>query len=136
MAGTGMTAGVITVLGDGTYTIVPAAGPFGDPSTATSMAQSIFEQAYPPIINDTRTFPAKTQAQIVDATTTPPTTNKGRVMANLAAQANAMAAAIVGYEQANAVAKVTTQSLGVTPNPNNPDTAIGPPASPVLIPIQ
>jgi hypothetical protein len=53
-----------------------------------------------------------------------------------AARANAYAAALVTYLQANAVAHVTTESLGKTPNPNNADTPIVAPASPVDIPIQ
>ena len=55
----------------------------------------------------------------------------------------AFATAIVTHIVANAVvsngtlvAHVTTQSLGVTPNPNNATTAIVQPASPVDIPLQ
>jgi hypothetical protein len=131
----GMTAGVITVHGDGTYTIVPAAGPFGVVATSTSLAQAIFEQIYPLLLNTT-TFPLATQAQIVDATTTPPTTAKGRTLKSLAAQHNATAAAIVGYVQANAVAHVTSQSLGAVPSSTTHGTPIDAPASPVNVPIQ
>lgn len=54
----------------------------------------------------------------------------------IATWANAIAAAIVGYVQANAVARVVTEVLGRTPNPNNPNTNIQPPAAPVDVPIQ
>ena len=55
----------------------------------------------------------------------------------VAAQCEADATAIVSYIQANAVAVVTTQVLGSTPNPNNPSTPIVAPGSgsPVDIPI-
>lgn len=129
-----MTAGVITVAGDGTYSAVPTLGPFGNPATATSMAQAIFELIFPPIV---AIMPASEQAKVVDATTSPPTTIKGRTMKSLAATlANPIAAAVVGYVQANAVAHVTSQSLGQTPNPNNASTPIVAPGSPVNIPIQ
>lgn len=49
--------------------------------------------------------------------------------------ANAYASVLVTYIQTNAFAVVTTQSLGVTPNPNNAATAIVHPASTVYIPI-
>jgi hypothetical protein len=134
MSGSGMTAGVITVIGDGTYTIVPTKGPFGVVATSTSLAQAIFEQIYPLLLN-VNTFPLATQAQIVDATTTPPTTAKGRALQNLAAQHNHLAAAIVGYVQANAVAHVTSQSLGAMPSSTSAGTPIAAPASPVNVPI-
>jgi hypothetical protein len=133
MAASGMTAGVITVAGDGTYTAVPTLGPFGVPGTATSLAQARFEQKFPVILAQ---MTSDVQAQVVDATTTPPTTNKGRVMQNLAAQINADVAADVGYIQANAVANVTTQSLGVMPSSTSPGTPIGAPSSPVKVPIE
>lgn len=56
--------------------------------------------------------------------------------ATIAAYALADATAIVQHLQANAVAHVTNQSLGLTPSPNNANTAIQPPASPVDVPIQ
>ena len=59
----------------------------------------------------------------------------------IAAQANAVAI-LIPYIVANAqitngtlVAHVTNQSLGLTPSPNNANTAIQPPASPVDIPL-
>lgn len=52
-----------------------------------------------------------------------------------ARQANAYAKGIVLYMQANAVARVTSESLGKTPDPNNADTPIEPPDSPVDIQI-
>ena len=58
-----------------------------------------------------------------------------QVLRAVADQANADGPAIVDYLHANAKAHVTTESLGKTPNPNNADTAIVAPASPVDIPI-
>lgn len=52
-----------------------------------------------------------------------------------ARRATAYASALVAYIQANAVARVTTESLGRTPDPNNADTAIQPPLATVNIPI-
>ena len=50
MSGSGMTAGVLTVNYDGTYSAVPALGPFGVPSTLTSIAQARFEARFPILI--------------------------------------------------------------------------------------
>jgi len=62
----------------------------------------------------------------------------GRVatLQEAARRATAYALAIVGYFHAFAVARVgTSTSTGRTPNPNNADTAIQPPASNVDLPI-
>lgn len=48
---------------------------------------------------------------------------------------NDLAAGIVPYIQATAKAHVTTEVLGRTPNPNNPNTNIQPPTAAVDIPI-
>jgi hypothetical protein len=101
-----MTGGLITVNPDGTYSAIPALGPFGVPSTSTSLAQAIFEQWFPVVIGN---MPASTQAQITNASTTPPTTVKGKVMSGLAAQVNAIAFGMVGYLSAG-----TSVSLPIT----------------------
>jgi hypothetical protein len=53
--------------------------------------------------------------------------------------ATAVAAAIISYLTQNSVisgsATVSNQSLGKTPSPNNANTAIQPPATPVTIPV-
>jgi hypothetical protein len=49
-------------------------------------------------------------------------------------QAN-MIAQLIPYITANGHAHVTSQSLGLTPNPNDPNTAIQAPSSPVDIPL-
>ncbi|HEY2516942.1 MAG TPA: hypothetical protein VGI39_38990 [Polyangiaceae bacterium] len=87
------TAGVVTVQGDGTYTAVPTLGPFGNPLTATSLAQALFEQAFPLVL---ASMTSAQLADVVDVTTSPVTTMKGRVMQNVAAQTNAQAAAVSG----------------------------------------
>jgi hypothetical protein len=132
MTAAGMTAGVITVSGDGTYTASPALGPFGVPATATSLAQARFEQQFPGIL---ASMTAAEQAKVVDATTSPPTTTKGRVMKNIAAQVNSAVAADIGYFQANAVAVVTSQSLGAMPSSTAAGTPIAPPGSTVKVPL-
>lgn len=109
---TGRVAGVITVANDGTYTAVPALGPFGVPATSTSLAQAWFEALYPIVLNPT-TFPLATQAQVIDPTQTPPLTNKGKVLQGIAAQENARAAAFVGYDDANALINVTVPATGL-----------------------
>jgi hypothetical protein len=48
---------------------------------------------------------------------------------------NAIAIAVVAHITANAKAHVTTEILGRTPNPNNPNTNILAPAAPVDVPI-
>lgn len=58
-----------------------------------------------------------------------------RALQEAARRANAYASATVTYFTANAKARVTSQSLGRTPNPNNPDVAIQPPLSTVDLPI-
>lgn len=125
----GMVAGVITVLADGTYTASPSLGPFGNPATATSLAQALFEKRYPPVLAG---ITAADLAVVIDRTTSPVTIVKSKVLGNIAAQANADAAAIVGYMQAAAKAHVTTQQLGVT---TTTGVAINAPGSPVDIPI-
>lgn len=141
MSGTGMVAGVITVSGDGTYTAVPALGPFNVPATATSRAQAIFEGrcfgfASIPTVGIIAKMTAAQQARIEDPLTSPPTTTKGKVMQGIADDVNSFVAADTAYIQANAVAHVTSQSLGQTPNPNNASTPIVAPSSAVNIPIQ
>lgn len=134
MTAAGLVAGVITVQGDGTYQIAPPKGPFGNPATATSWAQARFEQKYPTIL---ATMTADVQATVVDTTTSPPTTNKGRVMQNLAAQINGDVAADFGYITNNAVAtiSVSTSLNLVVPTPNTAGTSIlaGTPA--VILPV-
>jgi hypothetical protein len=49
--------------------------------------------------------------------------------------ANAVASAVVAHLAANAKAHVTTEVLGRTPNPNNANTNIQPPASAVDVPL-
>lgn len=62
--------------------------------------------------------------------------NAGRLsyFRDLASTCNGMAG-IVSYITANAKAHVTTEILGKTPNPNDPDTDIQAPSAPVDIPI-
>lgn len=136
MSASGMTAGTITVAADGTYTCAPTAVGFANPATASSLAQAIFEQTFPLVTGNVKTFPLSVQAQVVDATTTPATTSKGKVLQGLAGQAQAIAGAIVGYMQANAVAHVSSQSLGVMPSSTSAGTPIGAPTSPVNVPVQ
>lgn len=141
MSASGMTAGVISVAGDGTYTAVPTKGPFNVPATATSLAQAIFEARCFGLMSAGTTgiiakMTPQVRAQVVDGTTNPPTTNQGRVMQGIADDVNSEVAAFIAYFQANAVAHVTSQSLGQTPNPNNPSTPIGAPGSPVDIPLK
>lgn len=64
-------------------------------------------------------------------------TKAGRlaVLREAARRATASAAADVAYLQANASARVTTEVLGRTPDPNDPGADIQPPAAPVDIPI-
>jgi len=52
-----------------------------------------------------------------------------------ALRATAYATAVVSEITTNGRARVTTEILGRTPNPNNPDTNIQAPAAPVDIPI-
>ncbi len=125
----GLVAGVITVAFDGTYTAVPALGPFNVPATATSLAQARFEARFPGIVAK---MTASVQAQVIDATTTPPTTNKGNVMIGLADDINAEAAADVGYIANNSVATVAINALAV-PTPNTAGTTF-PPAA-VKLPV-
>lgn len=58
-----------------------------------------------------------------------------RLLQEAARRATAYASALVSYIQANAKARVTSQSLGRTPDPNDPDAPIEPPTSPVDLPI-
>ena len=63
-----------------------------------------------------------------------PTTNVAWKQA-VAGFANVLGPAIVGYIQSAAVARVSSQSLGRTPDPNDPNQPIQAPASPVDLPI-
>lgn len=57
------------------------------------------------------------------------------IATSVGTQCTSEADALVTYIQANATAHVTSQVLGITPNPNNANTNIQPPSSPVDIPI-
>lgn len=56
-----------------------------------------------------------------------------RIASNVARDATSDAGIIVAYLKANAVAKITNQSLGVTTTTGQP---IDPPAAPVSVPIE
>lgn len=60
---------------------------------------------------------------------------RGTLYATEARRARLYAAALVTHITANAKARVTSESLGRTPDPNNANTAIQAPAAPVEIPI-
>ena len=104
--------GSITIASDGT-------------ASGSGAAKAIFD-AYRPLIGDLSSVPVANQLQILRG----------------AADLCTAFAALVPYITANAVinpgtlkAHVTTESLGNTPNPNNPATPIDPPASPVDVPL-
>ena len=80
------------------------------------------------------------KAKLGDLSTVP-IGNQVTILQGSADLANTIAA-LIPYITANAVispgtlvAHVTTQSLGLTPNPNNAATAIVAPASPVDVPV-
>jgi hypothetical protein len=113
-----LAAGTVTVGDDGVR-------------TGSGMALSLYDQlvAIPGMIRSDTEIPDPTiRAQCNLA-----------MKRSAALQSTAMATGIISYFTANAVvsgnAHVTTQSLGVTPNPNNPSTAIVSPSSPVDIPV-
>lgn len=140
MTAAGMTVGAITVAGDGTYVCVPTANGFMDPTIASSQAQSYFEQrAYNKVWSPAAllAFPLATQASVVDATTSPPTTAKGRTLQGIAADAVSDAYAQVGYQQNNAICTISTSTdLNlVVPTPNTAGTALANPSSNVILPV-
>lgn len=121
----------------GSATADPASGAI----TGTGMAKAIADQLY---LYFTAGF-TPTQLAYQSPIATPPNAFVYKVGAaqNAVGLAGALAAALVPYIQANAVAHVTTQSLGFTPSPNNPLTPLLGPVNatvpslvPVDIPIQ
>lgn len=58
------------------------------------------------------------------------------LLRDAARRANAYGGAIVAHVATNAAARVSSESLGRTPDPLAADTPIEPPTSPVLLPIE
>ncbi len=123
-----MTAGTVTVNPDGTASGGDLARALYDADVATMALPS------PPVVGSTAApytaaRPAtQTDVDLVQA-------GRLRALQEAARRANAYASALVTYLKGNARARVTTESLGRTPNPNDANAAIQPPATSVDIPI-
>jgi hypothetical protein len=103
-----------------------------DVATANLPSLYVVGQTTSPFSSDN---PATAQ-QVADANPQL-TTVRLSILRGIATKANAWARTIVSYVQANAVARVTTStSCGRTPTPNDPSTAILPPAAEVDLEVQ
>ena len=126
-----MSIGSVTVANDGTY-------------TGSGMTKSLLDAFAPSLLGN---FTAAQLATVVqyDANgyqVVGGQTMKANALAGMVPMMQAIATGVINHIIANAVvapgtlvAHVTTQSLGVTPNPNNAATAIVAPASPVDVPV-
>jgi hypothetical protein len=123
-----MTAGTVTVADNETVSGAGLARALYDADAATMTLMTL------PTLGAT-TAPYSAARPVAQSDIDLVQTGRLLTLRDVARRANAYASAIVTYLQANAKAHVTNQSLGRTPNPNDPDTAIAAPSAPVDIPI-
>ncbi|WP_438029028.1 hypothetical protein [Sorangium sp. So ce233] len=123
-----MTAGTVTVASDGTASGGDLARALYDADVATMTLPDL------PVVGSTAApYTAARPATQDDVDLAQ--AGRLRALQEAARRANAYASALVTYLKANARARVTSESLGRTPSPNDPNTGIQPPVSPVDIPL-
>lgn len=123
-----LSQGSVTVADDGTVTSSGLAKRFFDADMAT------LPLVTPPTLGSTSlpfSVAVPATADDIDAF------NEANIKAKkeAARRANAYAKALFDALTIDASAKVDGVSLGKTPDPNDPNVAIAPPAAPVLLPI-